>query len=116
MNEERFHLEVSKKELTKALKLIVRFKKAAGKGELMMLSLKDGLLTFSMAHINVGVPATGVWEVDVLAPAFSIYGLARVPLLTDPVVITVRDDKLRIGSSVIMVQWAGMTEERGSTT
>ena len=103
------HLEVSKKELTNALKQIVKFKRAAGKAELMMLSLVDGLLRFSMASVSVGVPATGVWDTDVLAPAFSIYLLARVPLKTDPVVITVIDGKLRIGSSVIPVQWGGTT-------
>ena len=109
MPDTEHHLEVSKKELTKALKQIVRFKKAAGKAELMMLSLVNGLLRFSMASVSVGVPATGVWDTDVLAPAFSIYLLARVPLRTDPVQITVSDGKLRIGSSVIPVQWGGTT-------
>lgn len=33
--------------------------------------------------------------------------LAKVPLLTDPVLITVQEDKLRIGSSVILVDWCG---------
>ena len=107
MSECEYHLEVNKKELANALRQIVRFKKLAGKGELMMLSLVDGLLKLSMANVSVGVPAIGTWETDVLAPACSIYGIARHPHVTDPVVIKAADNRLMIGSSVIRVEWGG---------
>jgi hypothetical protein len=107
MNSEEYRLEVNKKELSNAFRQIVKFKKTAGKGQLMMLSMVDGLLRFSMPGVSVGIPAMGEWDTDVLAAALSIYGLARVPLKTDPVVITVRDGKLRIGSAVMAVQWGG---------
>ena len=104
-NRDQYHLTVAKKELTKALRQIAKFKKKAGKAEMMMLSFDNRLLRFSMTNVSVGVPAMGVWPADVLAPAFAIYLLAKVPMTADPVEITVSDGRMRIGSSVIEVQW-----------
>jgi hypothetical protein len=102
---DRYRLEVGKKELTNALRQITKFKKIRGKREMMMLSFADGMLRFTMSNVSVGIPAEGKWESDVLAPAFTIYGLARVPLKEDPVQITVEGDHLRIGSSVVRIEW-----------
>jgi hypothetical protein len=103
----RYCLTVDRKHLTQALRQITRFRKRAGKREMMMLSFADGLLRFSMANVSVGIAAEGTWPTDVLAAAASIYGLSRVPLAEDTVRITLEEDRLKIGSSVMRVDRAG---------
>jgi hypothetical protein len=101
---EGYLLQVSGKELKQALKEITRFRKK-GMRELMILSFVDGELRFTMDSVSVGVSATGVWRGDVLAPALAIYLLAKVPPKEQTVRITLQGDRLRIGSSIIRVQW-----------
>lgn len=100
-----YELGVDGKELRTALKQLTLARKRRGKSEFMVLSFADGVLSFSMDKITSGASAEGTWPTDVLAPAASIYGLARVPPKSDTVRVTIEGDRLRIGSSVMPVQW-----------
>ena len=104
MNDASYHLEVSNRELTNALRQITMFKKRAGRREMMMLSSDGKRLRFTMSCVSVGVSARGTWQSDVLAPAASIYGVARVPINEETVRIIVDGDWLKIGSSAMRVE------------
>jgi hypothetical protein len=107
---EGYVLHVSGKELKQALKEITRFRKKKGMGELMILSFADGALRFTMDSVSVGASAKGTWPGDVLAPALSIYLLARIPPKEETVKVILDSERVKIGSSVINVQWgAGAT-------
>lgn len=101
----RYELRVNGKELRKALKQLTLVRKRKGKSEFMVLSFADGVLSFSMDKITSGASAEGTWPGEVVALAASIYGLARVPPKSETVRVTLEGDRLRIGSSVMTVEW-----------
>lgn len=99
-----YSLQVPRQPLIDALRRMTRFRKKKGRGEMMVLSFKDGMLSFSMSNVTEGVPAEGVWCGDVIANSLILYRLAKVPPLEETVTICVEDAKLHIGSSVGPVQ------------
>jgi hypothetical protein len=107
---QRYQLRVDGKELRKALKQLTLVRKRKGKSEFMVLSFADGVLSFSMDKITSGVSAEGTWPGEVVALAASIYGLARVPPKSETVRVTLEGDRLRIGSSVMTVEWMPGTD------
>lgn len=90
--------------LTAAFRRMTKFRKGtAARREMMLLSFRDGTLTFSIHNVSERLPADGMWSSDIMANCGILYNLAKVPPVEDPVLVRVDQDRLHIGSAATPV-------------
>ena len=102
--DEGYNVTVARKSLIDAFGRMARFRKRPARREMMSISFRDGILTFSMLNVSERLPADGVWANDIMTNCSILFNLAKVPPIVDPVVIQVSDGDLHIGSAVTPVR------------
>lgn len=91
-------LHIGLDDFMEALGSFKRLKKAQKKQE-VVIKFEDSTLWLTTSHIGVGMPATGTWDEPCIVPILYIHAFAKAPPKDDPVVLSVRDNRLYIGKT-----------------
>ena len=104
-------LEVSRKELQQALRLLHKFASRRDAGE-AQVGFESGELVIRLGGVMARAPAQGAWAGEAVAPGWFFANFHRSLPETDPVTILVDRERLKIGISAVKCSWSPRLEPR----
>ena len=92
-----FHLQIKREDFLKTLKHFGKLCKPNPQEE-ALLSYDMKKFSIELGGMKILTEAEGTWEKDVRVSHHAVMGLARIHLQGDPVLISVEDNHLKIGT------------------
>lgn len=100
-------LEVNREALRSALRLLGKRGSKRYRGQKATLQFEDGHLVLSLDDIAAGAEASGSWDGEVILDAQNIWALAQAIPASDPVIVEVEGELLRVGTFRVSCEWSG---------
>ncbi len=91
-------LHVNLDDFIEALEPFKRLRKAQKKQE-VVIRFDDSTLWLTTSHIGVGMRAAGTWDEPCSVSILFIHAFAKAPPKDDPVVLSVKDNRLYVGKT-----------------
>ncbi len=91
-------LHINLADFVEALEPFKRLKKAQKKQE-VVIKFEDSTFWLSTSHVEIGVNAAGKWDEPCSVPILFIHAFAKAPPKDDPVVMSVKNNRLYVGKT-----------------